>query len=270
MSDIILNPEYQKLNKEIKKIKQDVADLYEEKDELVFHICKNIETEYMSKIGVLEYKLYEYQCRLLRLKRKIELYQMLINRQEEPNEERIEEILDTEYREYEEKLNNLFNEIQSALDRKNYVVLTEEQSIELKSIYRRLIKKLHPDLNKDSNEKNKKILLQLIHAYENSDLEMMRNLELLTNEIIEKDEEDILPLEDLRAYKQKYEDILKELLEKIKKIKESFPYNKKEFLKNDVLIKKRRDEISIEIEQYKKLYKEFEKILKQLKGEING
>ena len=58
---------------DIKQLKEDIASLYEEKDELLYHTCKIIETEYMSKIGVLEYKLYEFQCKILRLKRKIEL-----------------------------------------------------------------------------------------------------------------------------------------------------------------------------------------------------
>ena len=70
----------------------------------------------MSKIGVLEYKLYEFQCKLLRLKRKIELYQMKINRQEIPNENEIEEKLDIEYKKYEEKLNKMANDIQDSLN----------------------------------------------------------------------------------------------------------------------------------------------------------
>ena len=86
MSNVIINPEYLKLIEEIKQLKEDIASLYEEKDELVYHTCKNIETEYMSKVGVLEYKLYEFQCKILRLKRKIELYQINIKRKEVQNE----------------------------------------------------------------------------------------------------------------------------------------------------------------------------------------
>lgn len=270
MSNIIIDPEYLKLTEEIKKLKQDVANLYEEKDELIYHTCRNIEAEYMSKIGVLEYKAYEYQCKLLRLKRKIELYQIKINRQEVPSEEEIEKTLDTEYKKYEEKLKQMSNDIQNALNRKNYGILTEKDSEELKRIYRKLIKKLHPDLNKENSEKNKKLLLQVTNAYENGDLETLKNLELLTDEILEKEESETKEIDQLIIDKEKYQNVLKNILETIKKIKESFPYNKIEFLKNDKLIQKRKDELNIEIEQYKKVYVEFEKILKELKGEVNG
>ena len=137
MSNVIINPEYLKLIEKIKQLKEDIASLYEEKDELVYQTCKNIETEYMSKVGVLEYKLYEFQCKILRLKRKIELYQINIYRQEIPNEKEIEEKLDIEYKEYEKKLNKMSNDIQEALNRKNYSVLSEEDGKELKNIYRK-------------------------------------------------------------------------------------------------------------------------------------
>jgi len=270
MKDIIINPEYLKLIEEIKLLKEDIASLYEEKDELMYHICRNIETEYMSKVGILEYKLYEFQCKILRQKRKIELYQLKINRQEKPNEKEIEARLDIEYKEYEEKLNNMSNDIQDALNRKNYGILSEESSKELKSVYRKLIKKLHPDLNRDSAEKNKNLLLQVTRAYEMGDLETLKDLELLTDEIVEKENIELGELDELKQSKEKYKTIINSLIETIKKIKESFPYNKKEFLKSDILVQKRKDELEGEIKMCKEVYLELEKILNKIKGEING
>lgn len=119
MNDINMNSEYYKLTEEVKQLKEDIASLYEEKDELVYHICKNIEAEYMSKVGILEYKLYEFNCKILRLKRKIELYQQKINMQELPDENEIENKLDKEFSQYEKKLNSISNTIQKLLYRKN-------------------------------------------------------------------------------------------------------------------------------------------------------
>ena len=267
MSNMIINPKYEKMKKEVKQLKEDVANLYEEKDELIYHVCKNIEAEYMSKVGILEYKLYEFQCKILRIKRKIELYQAKINRQEEPNEEEIEKKLEQEYKEYEEKLKTMSDNIQILMERKNGSILDEENKVELKSTYRKLIKKLHPDLNKENSDKNKKLLLQVTKAYENGDLETLRNLELLCSEIVEKDEIEESEMEELIKQKEKYTIIIKDLLKRIMKIKESFPYNKQEFLKSEALIQENKDDLNNRIDMCKNLYSNLEELLKKVKGE---
>lgn len=98
-------------------------------------------------------------------------------------------------------------------------------------------------------------------------METLRNLELLTDEIVEKENTEIGGFEELEQSKAKYETIINGLLESIKKIKESFPYNKKEFLKSDILVQKRKDELENEIKICKEIYSNLENILKQLKGE---
>ena len=82
MSDLLMHPEYEKLYNEVKKLQQEITDLLETRDELRYHICENIENAYILKIGILENKVYEFQCKILRIKRKIELIQAKINRQE--------------------------------------------------------------------------------------------------------------------------------------------------------------------------------------------
>ena len=71
MGDIILFPDLQKLKDEVEKLRTELSMLMLEYDELRFVICKNIETEYMLKLGSLEYKAYEAQCVVMRLKRKV-------------------------------------------------------------------------------------------------------------------------------------------------------------------------------------------------------
>lgn len=72
---IIPFPDFQKLKEEIEKLRTELSILVLERDELRFVICKNIEMEYVLKIGGLEYQAYEAECTFLRLKRKVELIQ---------------------------------------------------------------------------------------------------------------------------------------------------------------------------------------------------
>ena len=62
------------------RLRAELAELFAQRDELSFIICKNLEMEYMLKVGALEYEVYEAQCRLLRLKRKLEWIQAKKNR----------------------------------------------------------------------------------------------------------------------------------------------------------------------------------------------
>ena len=53
---IILFPDFQKLKDDVEKLRTELSMLMLERDELRFAICKNIEMEYMLKLGSLEYK----------------------------------------------------------------------------------------------------------------------------------------------------------------------------------------------------------------------
>lgn len=76
-------PEFAALKAEVEKLRVEISMLLLERDELRFVICKNIETAYMLALGSLEYKAFELNCNVLRIKRKIDRkrlrYQPLIN-----------------------------------------------------------------------------------------------------------------------------------------------------------------------------------------------
>lgn len=72
-SNLILSPEAVALTKEIEKLHTELSMLLLKHDELKYVQCKNIETQYILTLGSLEYKAFELNCMMLRLKRKIEL-----------------------------------------------------------------------------------------------------------------------------------------------------------------------------------------------------
>ena len=76
-----------------------------ERDELRFVICKNIETAYMLALGSLEYKAFELNCNVLRIKRKIDLIQAKKNRQEKIALSAIDKLLDKEFAGFQCQLN---------------------------------------------------------------------------------------------------------------------------------------------------------------------
>lgn len=269
MSNIILNPEFESLIKEIEELKIQIATLIEERDQLFYHDCKLIKADYMSNIGVLEYKVYEFQMKYLRLKRKLELYQVYINKQEIPNETQIETQLETEYQEYEQKIKDMYDDIQNSLASLTGKVLSEEDSAEIKRLYRILVKKLHPDLNPNYNDETKKLFFKVEYAYQNGDLKTLQNILLLIEDIdTNKDELEIGELEELKKKKKKLLVIIEDLYSAIDKIKNSFPYNQLDFLKNAEQVTIKQKELNATLDDLKVAYQELEDRLNKIKGEI--
>lgn len=265
MSDIVLSPEYEALKSEIDKLNKDLTALIMERDELIYHICPGIESEYMLKIGALEYKAFEFQCKILRIKRKIELIQQKFNRQEAVVLPLIEEQLDNEYAEYEAKLKEKLNLINDALSYAQGEEMSAEDIKELKRIYRKIVKRLHPDMNPDITEAQHKLFLNAVAAYKNGDLKMLKSLEILIDEISDNFE-DYSSIEPLENKKEALNKQIQSLIENIEKIKKAFPYNQKEFLLNDEKVKEKQAELNNLIEKYKEIYKHYEEKLSALLG----
>ncbi len=145
-----------------------------ERDELQFVICKNIEMEYLLKFGSVEYKIYEAECTALRLKRKCELIRAKKNRQETIAMDAIEERLDAEFTEYQEQLNQQIEKMNHALQRSKAEILSEADSRELKRLYRKIVKVLHPDLHPETAQTRLTLFDHAVSAYKNGDLETLK------------------------------------------------------------------------------------------------
>ncbi len=236
---LVLHPEYVKLLSELEELRSQLTELLSMHDELLFHVCKNIEAEYMVKVGSLEFKVFQQECQVLRLKRKIELIQMAINRQEPYDINFIERLLDKEYAEYRQKLNDQAAQLKAAIDRIEAHALSPAETAELKTIYRSLVKRLHPDINPDQSDRERAMFLKVTYAYENGDLDLLRTLDIVTGEI-----DPISPytgaakLDKLRQSKSTLEEKIASVAERIDTIRSTFPYNQKEFLANKDKVKK--------------------------------
>lgn len=62
--NVIVFPDFEKLKNEVERMRTELSMLLLERDELQFVICKNIETEYMLKLGSIEYRLMKHSVYL--------------------------------------------------------------------------------------------------------------------------------------------------------------------------------------------------------------
>ena len=244
MNDLIKNPEYENLISSIQKLEEELSELVHDRDKLKYHICPMLQAEYMLKIGKFEYAVFEYQCKILRIKREIEIIQFFLNREQSYNIIEIEEQLDNEYQEYTEKLLEKQKEIENArLISSNYGrSLTDEETAELKKLYTQIVKKLHPDINPDTTEEQHNSFIDAVNAYKKADLSELKMIYLLLEKTSDSETESSME----KLYKRK-ESLLYEkdyLLNEVNKIKEEFPYNIRDLLQSEIKLQQKIDEMS--------------------------
>ena len=265
-NEIILNLEYENLKNELLKKRTELSMLVLQRDELKYVICKNIETKYMLELGSLEYCLYQSECIIMRLKRKVELIQMRINRQEKIDVATIDELLDEQFREYQQNLEEKIKKMNEAIERDNGEVLTEQQVKELKKLYRAIVKALHPDLNPNVTKQQIKLFQNAITAYKNGDLQTLRIInEMISNNHSEDDNTD--NIEKMRDELIRLDRMISSINGDVEKIKSEYPYTMKDILFDKEQLNQRKQELKDNIDQCNELVSFYKTKIQHLLGD---
>ena len=110
---IPIQSEYEKLLKEMRKLRARVIELTAQRDDLLYHICPALQAKYDENIGSVERELLAAQMYLKEKQRIIEILQAQLNRQEKPSMKEAEKKAHEEFRAYEEELKKKAEEARS-------------------------------------------------------------------------------------------------------------------------------------------------------------
>lgn len=264
VDQIIVLPEFEDLKEEIKKIRKELANWVCQRDELKYTICENIKIQYLLEFGDLEYKFYEAYCHYLRLRRKRDLIQVQINRQEAIDLRSVELKLNIEFSAYQEKLNEKMAEMDDARWKAEQPYLSEKDLEHFKKLYRNLVKHLHPDLNPNLTEIEKDLFHQVVEAYKNGDLVRLE----LINQQISKNENWDESLSKISLEKEKFrlENLIDQLKDEIQKIKQTPPYTWRVFLIDEVSKQQKKNELLAVLDSYKSAIRTLEEAIEDLVG----
>ena len=210
------------IHPEVKKLKEELAQLIFEYDNLVNHVCPEIEMEYVLEFGLYEYRLYKLELEIDKLKRKIQLIRIEINHGNEIDLDKIDMQLNEEFEEYEKQVQAQIDEINN-LEENGVEKLSPQDSRKLKKLYRKLIKRLHPDLHPNQTFFELNLFYRAVYCFENGDL---KGLESVATLLPDGDVEEVSEIEKIK-------ELIREFEQRISKLKDDYPYNKKELLEDD-------------------------------------
>jgi hypothetical protein len=257
-------PDYEKHQREIRALKEELAALLLEQHELEFHARKNIEAEYMAKIGSLEHKALELQCKALRLRRKYELIAGAVNSLELIELSHIDMQLLREFSAHNERLSESMGRMNAALGRRE--ALSGEAAAELRLLYGSLLKKLHPDLNPVQNEATATLLSAAVRAYRNAALEELRDIDAAAEGRKELMDAPVGSMDRLLKTEKSLRERIGVLRKSIGELKNSYPYNRKDLLDNDAQRGERSAALLGQIGEFRKTCDDLEKRIAELLG----
>ena len=229
------------IHPEVTSLKDQLAQLILQYDNLISHVGPEIERQYVLEFGRYEYKLYELELNIDKLRRKLQLIQIEINHENPIDLDKIEKILQEEFEEYEKQVQAQIDEIKF-LEENNPEKLSESDTKKLKKLYRMLVKKLHPDLNPNQTFFELNLFYRAVYCFEHGDL---KGLESVAAVLPENAGEETSQIDDLKRLIEEYED-------KIMELKEKYPFNKRELLEDEDSGRKYKDMLLELIEDRKR------------------
>lgn len=219
------------------------------------------ENNYIREFGDLINESFKVKLKCIEKKKIISYCQKLINKGIKPNKVDIDKMIEDTMKDYYKTLKELLSATKNA---KKGSVISEYQVKQIKDIYYRIAKLIHPDMNPSlqDDEKIKELWERVQIAYRCNNLKDIEELEVLVNNY----------LKDINySYKDTHipninEKIIK-LNEEINKIITSDPYEYKYLLTDVEAIKEKKNILEEEIKDYITYSKKLDKVINSLKIE---
>ena len=259
-----LTPEMKILLTQVDMLRKEYAELFEQRNFMLKYEETTLTSLYLSLIGKHQFRLFCLQGEQAKLMQRIKLAQAYFNRNEVPDWHKIDKEVQAAFKEYQQKIEDEAARLAAANEFFKSGFLKEEDAMQLKSVYKLLVKKLHPDLHPNQSAKEYEMFLNVQAAYDLSDLKAMNEILLYITGMKEEVKSVVIPdLKTTVARLMEMNDVLKD---KIDQLQKAFPFCFREKLKDDKWIESENNKLSFQIENTEKEIKEKTEYLLLLKS----
>lgn len=142
---------------------------------------------------------------------------------------------------------------------------------ELKKLYKKIVKRLHPDVHPNPSEREKELLNRAIHAYKAGDLGEMRRVwdELIGMEPPEEQFDDTADgISRLKEMLEKLRKICADLEIEIQKIRSEFPYTMKQLLDDEEAVKQKQELLNAQITAAREMLQALTAAIQEIKEKL--
>lgn len=214
--------------------------------------------EFFREFGELITDTFQVRVDCIALKKSIAFCQAKRNAEEEIDPISMQEFIDLIMMAYKTQMEELLSLTEAGKTMTSISVLEVE---EIKRIYRRIAKRLHPDICPLTAEEPELMeqFQKALSAYRRNDLKALREAEALINRFLKERGIELEPLE-IEDLPEKIADLEMEIAQII----ESEPYIYKTLLEDPDAIEKKRSELEAEKEEYLNYKKELQAHLESL------
>lgn len=216
-------------------------------------------TVYLQLFGKLNTDNYEEKLECIKCKKTIAYYQNALNHGGVVDSAAMEKYMEQEMAEYYANLRRMLKENEDA---NNAGTSTPYEVARAKTLYRRLAKLIHPDINPetDHSKELQELWQRILIAYHHNDVKELSELEVLVRKVLKE-----LGSEDVKVDIPDIEEKIEALKSEIEGIKQTEPYCLRYLVEDEEAAEKKKTELREELETYQKYHKELnEVILKML------
>lgn len=243
---IDLSPESKRLREQYELLKVEFAELFEKKNYLLSYEENFLTALYLELIGQKQYELFCIQTEVRSLRMKQQLIQAALNRDEKPNVIAIENQIKRELDAYYKQIEQQMGELEKAREVLLSPVLSKEESEELKTLYRMLVKRLHPDLNPNLSQQEIDLFHQVQTAYKVCNLTKIREYALLINTSLEKMKGEVA--DSIQTLVESLKLQIAKLKGQIEALNKEFPFSYRTLLEDEEWVSTQQAQLVAEIE----------------------
>lgn len=245
-----------------KMLKERCATLVEEYHMKMFNDATYIENRFMMDLGRYEIKALQLSMEIRRWKKRFALRQEALNAGREPDLILIESMLEKETDLYMEELKSGVEKISRAESYFNNGILSAEETNEIRLMYLKAAKLLHPDVNPHLSEREAGLWNKISEAYKNRAWKDVAFLAELINQTSLSDREFPQGAEGDKALADeccRLDAFCREQEKKTMELREKIPWKYEELLKDRDEVDARKERLLEEICAAEKIIKTYEK-----------